>query len=84
MADQYVVRVALETAVQLAVESHDNPALDGHEAGATGALAELRRKVAALARCLAHLIDDPHHGEDGQRELREFRAALVQVIPPNR
>lgn len=74
-----LILVALETAVQLAASARDVPALDDDEIDA--GLGALHGKVRAFADRLAAIIDDPHGGEDGQRELSELCAALAASVP---
>jgi hypothetical protein len=79
LRDRYhqLILVALETAVELAASSHDTAETDELERG----LAELHPKLRALAHRLAAIIEDPHAGDDGLGELREFRAAIAAIVP---
>jgi hypothetical protein len=74
-----LILVALETAVQLAASTRDLPARDDDEVDAE--LGALHGKVRAFADRLAAIIDDPHGGGDGERELGELRAALAAMMP---
>ena len=74
-----LILVALETAVQLAAGARDVPACDDDEIEI--GLGALHGKVRAFADRLAAIIDDPHGGGDGQRELGELRAALAASVP---